>query len=69
MSVHPHHVIHRQRAADLEREARIGTLVHSLRRARRLEIAARRLEMWAAWTDRVARRLNARARARRAQVL
>lgn len=69
MSVNPHDVIHRQRAADLEREAQIGTLVNSLRRTRRLETAARRLEMWAAWTDRVARRLNAQARARRARLL
>lgn len=69
MAVHSYDIIHRQHAADLEREARVGSLVLSLRRARRLETAAHLLDVWAGRIDRVAQRLSARARSRRAHVL
>jgi hypothetical protein len=68
MSLEPYELIHAARAAELERHAREAAVVDDVRRARRLARTARRLDTLACWSDRLARRLSARAQSRRARL-
>ncbi|WP_157553512.1 hypothetical protein [Jiangella gansuensis] len=62
MSFEYYDTLHRRRAHEFERDARIVATARRLRRARRLEGAARRLQ-------RLARRLEGRAGVSRARLL
>ncbi|PSK92415.1 hypothetical protein CLV30_13231 [Haloactinopolyspora alba] len=69
MTIHFHDDLHRARAEKLRHEAAVHAATRDARRARRLERAARCAGAVAAWTARVAGRIEAHARARRARVL
>lgn len=70
MSIHLYdELIHQTRAAEFESAARQSAMTSAIRRARRLDLAARMAERWSAWADNLARRLSARARVSRARLL
>lgn len=62
-------VLHRQRAADFERDAQIHEMTAAIRKARQLDRIAALISTFAKWNDRLALRLSARARTWRARVL
>jgi hypothetical protein len=61
MSLQPYDLIHAAKAAELEQDVRAAAVVADVRRARRLDRTAQLLDAVARMSDRLARRLSARA--------